>query len=67
LSLLTGEGHAHHGEILAKATRLAENGQLSPSLNSGRFTLDEVEDAYRMVTDGAAQGKPAVDVRESAG
>jgi hypothetical protein len=37
------------------------------SLNSDRFTLDEVEDAYRMVTDGAAQGKPAVDVRESAG
>ena len=28
LPLLTGEGRAHHGEILAEATRLAEAGQL---------------------------------------
>ena len=31
LPLLTGEGRAHHGEIMAEATRLAEAGKLPPS------------------------------------
>ena len=42
LPLLTGEGRAHHGEILAEATRLAEAGQLTPSLDPRRFTLETV-------------------------
>ena len=62
LPLLTGEGRAHHGEILAEATRLAENGQLLPSLDPRRFTLETVEEAYRAVTDRTARGKLSVDV-----
>ncbi len=60
LPLLTGEGHAHHGQILAEATRLAEAGQLVPSLDSRQFTLDMVDDAFRVLTEGPARGKVAV-------
>ena len=62
LPLLTGQGGAHHGEILAEATRLAEAGQLVPSLDPRRFTLQSVGDAYRAVTDRAAHGKIVVDI-----
>jgi NADPH:quinone reductase-like Zn-dependent oxidoreductase len=66
LPLLTGEGRAHHGEILSEATRLAEAGQLSPSLDARRFTLNTVEEAYRTITNGAARGKLAIDIEEGA-
>ncbi len=62
LPLLTGEGRAHHGEILAEATRLAEAGQLAPLLDPRRFTLETVGEAYRAITEGAARGKLAVDI-----
>jgi NADPH:quinone reductase len=64
LPLLTGEGRAHHGEILSEATRLAEAGQLSPSLDARRFTLNTVEEAYRTITTGGARGKLAIDIEE---
>lgn len=67
LPLLTGEGRAHHGEILAEATRMAEAGQLVPSLDSRRFTLDNVGDAYRLITKGQARGKLSIDIDEEAG
>ena len=62
LPLLTGEGRAHHGDILAEATRLAENGQLLPSLNPRHFTLETVGEGYRAIADRTARGKPSVDV-----
>src|SRR5277367_3163605 len=40
LPLLTGEGRAHHGEILREATRLTEAGKIVPQLDPRRFTLD---------------------------
>jgi NADPH:quinone reductase-like Zn-dependent oxidoreductase len=66
LPLLTGEGRAHHGEILAEATRLAEAGQLLPLLDPHRFSLDAVDDAYRMIVQGTARGKLAVDIEQGA-
>jgi NADPH2:quinone reductase len=45
LPLLTGEGRAHHGEILSEATRLAEAGRLSPSLDARPFALNMVGEA----------------------
>jgi len=66
LPLLTGEGRAHHGEILAEATRLAEAGRLAPSLDARRFTLDTLEEAYGLVTQGGARGKLAIDIEEGA-
>ncbi len=62
LPLLTGEGRAHHGEILAEATRLAEAGQLTPSLSPRRFTLETVGDAYSAITDNTVRGKLAIDI-----
>jgi NADPH:quinone reductase len=67
LPLLTGEGRAHHGEILAEATRLAEAGGLLPALDPRRFTLATVSDAYHAIQSGTARGKLVVDVAEEAG
>jgi NADPH:quinone reductase len=64
LPLLTGEGRAHHGEILSEATRLVEAGRISPSLDARRFTLNMVGEAYRTITDGTARGKFAIDIAE---
>ncbi|HWG68224.1 MAG TPA: zinc-dependent alcohol dehydrogenase family protein [Steroidobacteraceae bacterium] len=64
LPLLTGEGCAHHGEILAEATRLAEAGALVPGLDPRHFTLGTVGDAYRLLEAGMARGKLVIDVGE---
>ena len=66
LPLLTGEGRAHHGEILAEATRLAEAGQLTPLLDPRRFTLDTVDEAYRAITENTARGKLTISIAQGA-
>lgn len=66
LPLLTGEGRAHHGAILAEATRLAEAGQLLPSLDRRRFTLETVCDAYRAISGGTGSGKMVVEIAANA-
>ena len=63
LPLLTGQGRAHHGEILRAATRLAEAGLLRPRLDPGRHTLETVAQAHALVTDRTARGKVVVDVQ----
>jgi NADPH2:quinone reductase len=65
LPLLTGEGRAHHGEILRQATVLAEAGELVPALDPRRFTLDTIDAAYRAVTDGTARGKIVVEIDDT--
>jgi NADPH2:quinone reductase len=62
LPLLTGEGRAHHGEILTEASRLAAAGQLSTMVDQRRFTLATVGEAYRAMQDGAGQGKIVVEI-----
>ncbi|MEY9185832.1 NADPH2:quinone reductase [Bradyrhizobium sp. USDA 326] len=62
LPLLSGEGRAHHGEIMMEATRLVEAGKLVPLLDPRRFTLENVGDAYALIRDHAAKGKLVVDV-----
>jgi NADPH:quinone reductase-like Zn-dependent oxidoreductase len=62
LPLLTNEGRAHHGEIMAEATRLAESGKLVPLLDVRHFTLESVGDAYGLIRDRTAKGKLVVDV-----
>jgi NADPH2:quinone reductase len=62
LPLLSGEGRAHHGEILARATGLIEAGKLAPRLDPRRFGLDEAEAAHDAVAAGDAAGKVVVSV-----
>lgn len=60
--LLTGEGRAHHGEILREATLLAEEGQVRPILDSQLYTLEAANEAHAAVRDGTARGKVVVQV-----
>lgn len=60
LPLLTGEGRAHHGEILAKAAALADAGKLKPRLDARAFTWTEIEEAHAAVAGGTARGKIVV-------
>lgn len=64
LPLLTGEGRAHHGEILAKATALIETGKLKPLLNERTFSVDEIAEAHALVEAGAL-GKVVVDISQA--
>jgi len=62
LPLLTGQGQAHHGEIMTEAARLADAGKLVPALDPRRFSLGNAGPAFDALTDGSAQGKIVVDI-----
>jgi NADPH:quinone reductase-like Zn-dependent oxidoreductase len=62
LPLLTGEGRAHHGEILRRASALVEAGKLLPRLDPRRFGLKDAAAAHEAVTGHNAAGKIVVDV-----
>ena len=63
MPLLSGEGRARHGEILAEATRLAEAGHLVPRVDPAEFPLEAVGEAHDRVTDRKAAGKVVVTVK----
>jgi NADPH:quinone reductase-like Zn-dependent oxidoreductase len=65
LPLLTGEGGAHHGEILEAASRLADSGHLCPRVDARHFTLANLDEAYRLQRDQANQGKLVIDISAS--
>lgn len=62
LPLLSGEGRAHHGEIMREATRLVESGQITPLVDERRFELASIEEAHARVAGGDAAGKVVVDI-----
>lgn len=62
LPMLTGEGRAHHGEILREATWLVEAGKVVPRVDPRHFALSGVDDAYRAVEAGDGAGKIVVDI-----
>ncbi|QOG23595.1 zinc-binding dehydrogenase [Bradyrhizobium sp. SEMIA] len=62
LPLLSGEGRAHHGAIMAEATRLVEAGKLVPLVDPRHFTLESVDEAYALIRDHATKGKLVVDI-----
>jgi len=62
LPLLTGEGRAHHGEILREAAKLVEAGKLRPRLDPRRFDLANVDEAHAAIEDRSAAGKIVVDI-----
>ncbi len=64
LPMLTGEGRAHHGEILREATRLIEAGKVVPRVDPRHFTLSTVGEAYRALESNDAAGKIVVDIHQ---
>jgi NADPH:quinone reductase-like Zn-dependent oxidoreductase len=61
LPLITGEGRAHHGEILTRAAALAEAGKLKPILSEERFSVATLESALARVAAGSL-GKVVVEI-----
>jgi NADPH2:quinone reductase len=49
MPLITGEGRAHHGEILAQAAALAEAGKLRPLLSEQQFSVQDIAAAHALV------------------
>lgn len=62
LPMLTGQGRAHHGNILREAAKLVDAGRIRPRLDPRRFGLDSVLEAYRAIEERSATGKVIVDV-----
>jgi NADPH:quinone reductase-like Zn-dependent oxidoreductase len=62
LPLLTGQGRAHHGEILRAAADLAERGLLRPIVHGDPVPFDQVEAALARVASGVPAGKVVVAV-----
>jgi len=62
LPLLTGDGKAHHGEILRGIATLAEAGKITPRVDRRRFDLNTVADAHALVESREAEGKVVVDI-----
>jgi NADPH:quinone reductase-like Zn-dependent oxidoreductase len=61
LPLITGEGRAHHGEILAHIARLVEAGKLKPVLNERVISMADIGTAHALVESGAV-GKVVVEL-----
>lgn len=64
LPLLTGEGRAHHGEILREATALIEAGKIVPRLDPRHFNFETSQQAHALVESREAAGKIVIDVGE---
>ena len=62
LPMLTGNGRAHHGDILRETTRMIEAGQIATRIDPRHFTLDTILDAYQALKDRSATGRVVVDV-----
>jgi len=61
LPLITGEGRAHHGEILAHTTALVEAEKLKPLLNDHIMAMADIDTAHALVESGAV-GKVVVEL-----
>jgi len=60
LPLITGEGRAHHGNILAAAAKLADEGKLKPLLAGKHFDGSTIGQAHALVISGSL-GKVVVE------
>lgn len=61
-AMLNGVEPAHHAEILTRAARLADAGQLRPMLDERRFHLNDLAAAHTHLETGAAVGKIVIDI-----
>ena len=61
--LISGQNREQHGEILKKATEMAENKQLIPIVDPENYTLETIQAAYNNITNGKIKGKVVVSVQ----
>ncbi len=57
IPLITGEGRAHHGEILQEAAKLVDAGKLRPLIDPHRFTFAQANEAHALFESGKHVGK----------
>jgi NADPH2:quinone reductase len=62
LPMLSGKNRKHHGNILQKATALAEAGKLKPLLSAERFTFQTALEAHQAVESGKLLGKVVIEI-----
>ena len=62
LPLITGEGRAHHGEILARAAAIVEAGKLKPLVHRERFSPSRLDEAFTLVESGSL-GKVVIEMQ----
>jgi NADPH:quinone reductase len=61
--LISGKNREQHGDILRKATEMAENKQLIPIMSQENYTLETIEDAYKAMANGKTKGKVVVSIQ----
>lgn len=64
LPLLSGQGRAHHGDIMREATKLVEAGKIKVTLDANFYTLDAFSAAHMAMVEGSAKGKVVVDIEQ---
>ncbi|RYJ44233.1 zinc-dependent alcohol dehydrogenase family protein [Flavobacterium beibuense] len=62
LPLITGKGRKHHGEILTRAAALIESGQLRGTTHPGSFSLKDVEQTWKEMSNGNIKGKVVIEI-----
>ena len=60
--LISGKGHAHHGEILRAATKLIEAGKIKPMVDKTCYTFETILAAYDAVGQFKNNGKVVIDI-----
>ncbi|RCK41961.1 zinc-binding dehydrogenase [Thalassospira profundimaris] len=62
MPLLDNEGRAHHGDIMRKATQLAEAGKLSVKLDPRNFGLTDVLETHNLLENRLNEGKLVISI-----
>ncbi|GAB4201704.1 MAG: zinc-dependent alcohol dehydrogenase family protein [Wenzhouxiangellaceae bacterium] len=65
LPMITGQGRAHHGEILRQVAELVDAGRLKPLLNQQRYRFAEVNEAHAAYAANRYLGKIVLENRAS--
>jgi len=60
--LISGKNRKQHGDILRKATEMAEKKVLKPILDQANYSLKTIQDAYDAIANGKTKGKVVVSV-----
>jgi NADPH2:quinone reductase len=60
--LISGKGRRHHGEILREATRLIEEGKLTPLVDPTHYSLNTIAEAYQSQDKRTGTGKVVINM-----